>query len=81
MDSVKVTIAVRQLIDRIREKYGYDAYIELFTDGSGSIRVRNQVLDTLKAEFDGLGELIKILEPETESRPSGLNRAGWGGLS
>lgn len=54
-----VIIAVRKLIDRVKEKFGEDAYLELFTDGSGFIRV--SPFGELLEEFDGLGELTEVL--------------------
>lgn len=66
-------LVIRKLIDRVKEKFGENAYLELFTDGSGYIRVFNGVhladlgrnnIDEphkLMKEFDGLGELAEIL--------------------
>ena len=62
-DSAK-TVVIRELIDRIKENFGNDAYIELYTDGSGCIRYRQECRepDKLLVEFDGLGELSEILQ-------------------
>ena len=54
---------VRLLIDRMKEKFTDDVYLELYADGSGFIRScqRNSSGDIVE-EFDGLGELATILE-------------------
>jgi hypothetical protein len=50
-------IATRELINLVKKKFGDDAYLELFTDGSGRILVQYCPV----IEFDGLGELAEIL--------------------
>lgn len=72
---------IRELIDRIKEKFGENVYLELYNDGSGAIIEYCQganITNKQLAEFDGLGELSEILQPEITPRqnPSGLNRAG-----
>lgn len=55
------TVALRRILDKIAEKFGQYAYIELCEDGSGFIGDKlgggSKVV-----EFDGLGELSTILE-------------------
>lgn len=53
--------AIRELLDRIKEKFDDDASIELFTDGSGAIISNDSNVFLADVEFDGLGELAEIL--------------------
>lgn len=54
--------AIREFIDCVKDKFGDEAFIVLFTDGSGYIRLRTPDLDKLLEEFDDLGKLASILE-------------------
>lgn len=62
------TIALRMILDKIAEKFGQYAYLELCEDGSGFIGdrmnglVRNPKDGCKLIQFDGLGELSTILE-------------------
>jgi len=54
--------AIRELIDTINKKYGPNAIITIYTDGSGRIcyeEIPGKKL--LLNEFDGLGELEEHL--------------------
>jgi len=77
-------ISIRAIMECIKKRFGADAYLELYMDGSGFIRLAQRPNpDKLLVDFDGLGELAMILESRTDPNPypSGLNRAGWGGVS
>ena len=50
---------VRDMIDKVNEKFGEWARIELHTDGSGVIVDGD---NNWEESFDGLGELAEILE-------------------
>ena len=76
------TVALRRTLDKIAEKFGRYAYLELCEDGSGFIG--DKLGGGCKVvEFDGLGELSTILEtplvdmaPYYGTRPGG-NHGKW----
>ena len=63
--STSDTIALRRILDKIAEKFGQYAYLQICEDGSGFIGEKlggeHKVV-----EFDGLGELSTILETPLE---------------
>lgn len=58
-------LATRRLLDRISEKFGQYAFVELCEDGSGFIGDKMGGGSKV-VEFDGLGELTTILETPLE---------------
>ncbi len=58
------TLALRRILDKIAEKFGQYAYVELCEDGSGFIgdKLGGGPCGITVVEFGGLGELATILE-------------------
>lgn len=54
----RTIIALSRVLDKISEKYGKHVKITMWEDESGKIHIHDKELD----DFDGLGELITLLE-------------------
>jgi len=75
------TCAFRRILDKIAEKFGRYAYLELYEDGSGFIgdKLGGGPVGITVVGFDGLGELSTILETpleELDCSPGG-NHGKW----
>lgn len=54
--------AIRKLLDLVREKFGKETIIEIYSDGSGFIRHdQSTKIDDYLLDFTGLGELAEEL--------------------
>jgi len=54
--------AIRDMVDTIKDRYGDNAHVILYSDGSGFICYNESGANVV--DFDGLGELQSTLESD-----------------